>query len=209
MDTKLYLALSFAMFMEFAVWAAWMPVLATRLLGPLKMTGKQTGWIYAALPLACIVSPLIAGVLADKYFHTEYILGVAHLVGAVLLFLVANKTTFKSIFWIMLLYCLFYAGTLPLVNAVLFANVSDVGSQGKVFIWAPVAWALIGWFLSGWRWIFKSPAPKHVTFGFSTSLTALAPGSPITRPKTTTLHGPPTGRGSPSLRIAKERAICT
>jgi nucleoside transporter len=156
MDTKLYLALSFAMFMEFAVWAAWMPVLATRLLGPLKMTGKQTGWIYAALPLACIVSPLIAGVLADKYFHTEYILGVAHLVGAVLLFLVANKTTFKSIFWIMLLYCLFYAGTLPLVNAVLFANVSDVGSQGKVFIWAPVAWALIGWFLSGWRWIFKT-----------------------------------------------------
>ena len=156
MDTKLYLALSFAMFMEFAVWAAWMPVLATRLLGPLKMTGKQTGWIYASLPLACIVSPLIAGVLADKYFHTEYILGVAHLVGAVLLFLVANKTTFKSIFWIMLLYCLFYAGTLPLVNAVLFANVSDVGSQGKVFIWAPVAWALIGWFLSGWRWIFKT-----------------------------------------------------
>jgi len=156
MDTKLYLALSFAMFMEFAVWAAWMPVLAARLLGPLKMTGKQTGWIYAALPLACIVSPLIAGVLADKYFHTEYILGVAHLVGAVLLFLVANKTTFKSIFGIMLLYCLFYAGTLPLVNAVLFANVSDVGSQGKVFIWAPVAWALIGWFLSGWRWIFKT-----------------------------------------------------
>jgi len=156
MDTKLYVALSFAMFMEFAVWAAWMPVLAARLLGPLKMTGKQTGWIYASFPLACIVSPLIAGVLADKYFHTEHILGIAHLVGAVLLFLVANKTTFKSIFGIMLLYCLFYAGTLPLVNAVLFTNVSDVGSQGKVFIWAPVAWALIGWFLSGWRWIFKT-----------------------------------------------------
>ena len=156
MDAKLLFALSFAMFMEFAVWAAWMPVLAARLLGPLKMTGKQTGWIYATLPLACIVSPLIAGVLADKYFDTKHILGVAHLVGAVLLFWVANKTSFKSIFGIMLLYCLCYAGTLPLVNAILFANASDVADQGKVFIWAPIAWALIGWSLTGWRWIFKT-----------------------------------------------------
>jgi nucleoside transporter len=156
MDAKLLFALSFAMFMEFAVWAAWMPVLAARLLGPLKMTGKQTGWIYATLPLACIVSPLIAGVLADKYFDTKHILGVAHLVGAVLLFWVANKTSFKSIFGIMLLYCLYYAGTLPLVNAILFANASNVADQGKVFIWAPIAWALIGWSLTGWRWVFKT-----------------------------------------------------
>jgi len=156
MDAKLLFALSFAMFMEFAVWAAWMPVLAARLLGPLKMTGKQTGWIYATLPLACIVSPLIAGVLADKYFDTKHILAATHLVGAVLLFWVVNKTSFKSIFGIMLLYCLCYAGTLPLVNAILFANASDVADQGKVFIWAPIAWALIGWFLTGWRWIFKT-----------------------------------------------------
>jgi len=156
MEWKLYLALSFVMFMEYAVWAAWMPVLAARLLGPLKMTGKQTGWIYATLPLACIVSPLISGLLADRYLNTEWILGGAHIIGAVLLFLAAKKTSFKSIFGIMLLYCLFYAATLPLVNAVLFANVSDVGDQGKVFIWAPIAWAATCWFLSGWRWKFKT-----------------------------------------------------
>ncbi len=156
MDARLLFALSFAMFMEFAVWAAWMPVLAARLLGPLKMTGKQTGWIYATFPIACIFMPLVAGQLADRYFDTRHIIGVAHLIGAALLFLVANKTSFKSIFGIMLLYCLCYTGTLPLVNAILFANVSDVANQGKVFIWAPIAWALIGWSLTGWRWIFKT-----------------------------------------------------
>lgn len=156
MEWKLYIALSFAMFMEYAIWGAWMPVLAARLLGPLKMSGKQTGWIYATLPLACIIAPLIAAVLADEYFETKYIIGVAHLVGAVLLFFVANKTTFKSIFGILLLYCFLFAATLPLVNAILFANVSDAGDQGKVFLWAPVAWALVGWFLTGWRWIFKT-----------------------------------------------------
>jgi MFS family permease len=156
MEWKLYFALSFVMFMEYAIWGAWMPVLAARLLGPLKMTGKQTGWIYATLPLACIVSPLIAGLLADKYLNTEWIIGGAHLIGAVLLFLAARSAKFKNLFIVMLAYCFFYAGTLPLVNAVLFANVSDVANQGKVFLWAPLAWALIGYFLTGWRWKFKT-----------------------------------------------------
>jgi len=156
MEWKLYFALSFVMFMEYAVWAAWMPVLAARLLGPLKMTGKQTGWIYATFPLACIFMPLVSGQLADKYLNTEVVLGVAHLLGAILMFIAVRKTTFKSLFVVMLLYSICYAATLPLVNAVLFANVSDVADQGKVFIWAPIAWAFIGWFLTGWRWIFKT-----------------------------------------------------
>jgi len=156
MEWKLYLALSFAMFMEYAVWGAWMPVLAARLLGPLKMSGKQAGWIYATFPLACMISPLISGLLADKYLNTEWILGGAHIIGAVFLFLAASKTSFKSLFLVMLFYCLCYAATLPLVNVMLFANVSDVANQSKVFIWAPIAWAFIGWFLSGWRWIFKT-----------------------------------------------------
>ncbi|MFH1719322.1 MAG: MFS transporter [Planctomycetota bacterium] len=156
MGWKLYIALSFAMFMEFAVWAAWMPVLAARLLGPLKMSGKQTGWIYATFPLACIFMPLVSGQLADQYVNTEIIIGVAHLLGAVLMFIAVRKTTFKGLFVVMFLYSICYAATLPLVNAVLFANVSDVAQQGKVFIWAPIAWALVGWALTGWRWIFKT-----------------------------------------------------
>lgn len=156
MEWKLYFALSFVMFLEYGIWGAWMPVLAARLLGPLKMTGKQTGWIYATLPLACIVSPLIAGLLADKYLNTEWIIGGSHLIGAALLFLAARSTKFKNLFIVMLAYCFFFAGTLPLVNAVLFANVSEVADQSKVFLWAPVAWALIGYFLTGWRWIFKT-----------------------------------------------------
>ena len=55
-----YIPLSLVMFLEYAIWGAWAPVLAARLLGPLKMSGKQTGWIYATLPLGCMVSPLIA-----------------------------------------------------------------------------------------------------------------------------------------------------
>jgi nucleoside transporter len=149
------------MFLQYAIWGAWAPVLAARLLGPLKMTGKQTGWIYATLPLACIVSPLIAGQIADQYVNTERILAIAHIVGAVLLFVAAREGRFRNLFLVMLGYSLCYAATLPLVNSLMFHNLAqnnlDVGTYSpKIFIWAPIAWALVGYFLSGWRWIFKS-----------------------------------------------------
>jgi nucleoside transporter len=153
---SVYIPVSLVMFLEYAVWGAWAPVLAARLLGPLEMTGKQTGWIYATLPLACIISPLVAGQLADQWLNTEWILAGAHLVGAVLLFMAAGKKTFKSLFLVMLGYSFCYGATLPLVNAVLFANVPDSADYGKVFIWAPIAWALVGYGLTGWRWKFKT-----------------------------------------------------
>ena len=164
MEWKLYFALSFAMFMEYAIWGAWFPVLAARLLGPLKMSGKQTGLIYATLPLACIVFPLVAGQLADKYVNTEWILIIAHLAGAVLLFIAARRTSFGSLFVVMLLYSVFYAATLPLVNSMMFYHLGKVcpdeaavdAASGKIFLWAPVAWALAGYFLTAWRWKFKT-----------------------------------------------------
>jgi len=152
MEWKLYFALSFVMFMEYAVWAAWMPVLAARLLGPLKMTGKQTGWIYATFPLACIFMPLVSGQLADKYVNTENILGVAHVLGAILMFIAVRKTTFKSLFVVMFLYSICYAAFHHIAKNNLDPNVNSKW----IFIWAPVAWAFIGWSLTGWRWIFKT-----------------------------------------------------
>lgn len=150
-DSGTYIRLSAVMFLQYAVWGAWAPVLAARLLGPLKMTGKQTGWIYATLPIACIVSPLVSGLLADKYMNTEWVLAIAHALGAVLLFLAVRQQTFKGLFLVMLLYSLCYGATLPLANSVLFAHVSDLNTQGLVFIWAPIAWALVGYFLTVWR----------------------------------------------------------
>ena len=144
-----YWRLSGLMFLEFAVWGAWMPVLAIRLLGPCKMTGKQTGWIYATFPLACIFAPFVSGYLADCCFNAEWIILVCHAAGAVLLFAAARQTKFWGMFWVMLLYCVFFTATLPLVNKLLLGQLPEGATW--VFFWAPVAWALIGWFLTGLR----------------------------------------------------------
>lgn len=160
MDSALYWKLSALMFLEFAVWGAWYPVLAARLLGPLKFSGKQTGWVYAALPLACIFMPLLAGNLADKHVNTEFILAAAHLIGVLLLFVAGWRRDFKSLFTVILLYSLCYAATLPLVNSLMFYHLDennvDSAQSAFIFMWAPIAWALVGYFLTGWRWVFKT-----------------------------------------------------
>jgi MFS family permease len=162
MDLGLYIKLSAMMFLEFAVWGAWYPVLAARLLSTLKFSGKQTGWIYATIPLGCIISPMIAGQIADQWVNTELIIAGAHLVGTLLLFIAAWKRKFGPLFGVMLVYGLFFAATLPLVNALMFRqlamnNVADASTKSAyIFMWAPIAWALAGYFLTGWRWIFKT-----------------------------------------------------
>jgi nucleoside transporter len=190
MSTLLYIKLSAVMALEYAVWGAWMPVLAARLLGPLRFSGKQTGWIYATLPLACIISPLISGQIADKWLNAEWILAGAHLIGAVLLLIAAVQTRFAVLFIVMFLYSVFYAATLPLVNAVLFANVTDAAWQGKVFMWAPIAWAIAGYFLTGWRWTFKTAEKGRDCLFLAAALSVIMAVSCLALPST-----PPAGAG--------------
>jgi len=158
MNTSLYVMLSLMMGLQYAVWGAWSPVLAARLLGPLKFNGAQTGWIYGTLPLACIVAPLLSGQIADKNVNTEYILAACHLAGAVLMFVAAKQETFKGLLAAMFGYSFCYAATLPLVNSLMFAHVKPESgiAVGHVFMWAPIAWALAGYTLTGWRWMFKT-----------------------------------------------------
>jgi MFS family permease len=158
-SVKVYISLSLMMFFQFAVWGAWAPVLAARLLGPLKMSGKQTGWIYTTLPLACIFAPLVAGQLADRYFNLEWILAAAHLIAAVMMFIAVRQKSFGALFAAMLGWSICYAGTLPLVNTALFSHMKEFTTlfpnmpdvSGTVFIWAPIGWAVVGYSLSGWR----------------------------------------------------------
>jgi nucleoside transporter len=189
MSWQLYIILSVLMFLEYAIWGAWAPVLAARLLRPLKFSGKQTGWIYATLPLACIISPLVAGQLADKWVNTERILFASHLLGAGLLFTAARQRKFGSLFGVMLVYSLCYAATLPLVNSLMFAQLAEnqldisVHSPG-IFIWAPVAWALVGYFLTGWRWTFKTEGEGRDCLFLAAGLSAIMAVSCLFLPET-------------------------
>ena len=127
-------------------------MLASRLLGPLQMSGKQTGWIYGTIYLGCIISPLIAGQIADRWVATQHFLAVAHLTGGVLLLASSRQRRFPLLFGIMFLYALAFAPTLALVNSLMFAHLTDPANQSfGVLLWGTVGWAVAGWALTFWR----------------------------------------------------------
>jgi MFS family permease len=208
MDAGLYIKLSAMMFLEYAIWGAWYPVLAARLLGPLKFSGKQTGWIYATIPLGCIISPLIAGQIADRWINTEFILAGCHLIGTLLLFVAAWKRKFGVLFGVLLVYALFFAATLPLVNSLMFhhlgLNKADAAAP-YIFMWAPIAWALAGYFLTGWRWVFKTAEEGRdclVLAGVLSVIMAVVSGAllPATPPAATAADGASLGKALSMLQ---------
>ncbi len=146
--------LGIMMFLQYAIWGAWAPVLSAYLLDDLGFTGFQAGVIYALLPLATILSPFIGGQLADRYFSSEKVIAFLQLTGGVLLLVVARTTDFRAMVALMFVYCLLYAPTLALTNSVAMINLKDSEKEfGTIRVWGTIGWIVAGWSLTGWRWM--------------------------------------------------------
>lgn len=203
MDTSLYIRLSLMMFLQFALWGAWSPVLAARLLGPLKMSGKQTGWIYGTISLGSILAPLIAGQIVDRWIETQWFLAAAHVAGGVLLLAAARQKTFWPLFAVMGLYALTFTPTLAMVNSLMFSHLQDPSSQAfGIMVWGVIAWVLVGWVLAAWRRI-KGAGDGSDCLVLA-GLLALAMGVYcLTLPST-----PPSGRPGDVLPFVKAFQLC-
>jgi len=144
--------LGIMMFLQYAIWGAWAPVLSVYLLDDLGFSGFQAGAIYALLPLATILSPFIGGQVADRHFSSEKVIAFLQLAGGILLMVCARATSFSTMAWIMFAYCLLYAPTLALTNSVAMINLKDSEEEfGAIRVWGTIGWIAAGLALSGWR----------------------------------------------------------
>jgi len=117
------------MFLEFFIWGAWYVTMGTYITQVLHATGKQLGEAYSALAIATIISPFFVGMIADKFFAAQKVLGVLHVIGAVLFYYVTTIKDANVFYWIILLYSLCFAPTLALVNSVAFRQMGDTTKQ--------------------------------------------------------------------------------
>ena len=145
------------MFLQYAVWGAWAPVLSAYLSDSLGFAGWQVGFIYGLLPVATIIAPMIGGQLADRYFPTQKVIAAMQLIGGAILLLGAAVTSYSAMVWVMLVYCIVYAPTLALTNSIAFINLKDSEKDfGKIRVWGTIGWIAAGWALFGWRVLAKS-----------------------------------------------------
>jgi nucleoside transporter len=145
------------MFLQYAIWGAWAPVLSDYLLNDLGFSGAQMGIIYSLLPLATIIAPFIGGQIADRYFSSEKVIAFSQLIGGVFLVYISTVTDYSTMMWLMLIYCLIYAPTLALTNSVAFINLKNSEKEfGIIRVWGTIGWIVAGLALAGWRHVAAS-----------------------------------------------------
>ncbi len=149
--------LGFMMFLQYAIWGAWAPVLSEYLINNLGFTGTQVGVIYALLPLATIISPFLGGQIADRYFPTEKVIAFLQLAGGAILIYTSFVSDYSTMMWLIFLYSLLYAPTLALTNSIAFINMKDSEKEfGIIRVWGTIGWIAAGLILAGWRMLASS-----------------------------------------------------
>ncbi|MEO0649538.1 MAG: MFS transporter [Planctomycetota bacterium] len=146
------LRLSVMMFLQYAVWGAWLPV-ADRYIsagvdeGGLGFTGGQLGMILGlAGSVGALTAPFIAGQIADRYFRAERFLAFLMLLGGGLKWYTASCTEFSSWLWLSIAYSVVFMPTLALSNSIAFAHLRDAERQFPIVrVWGTVGWILVSW----------------------------------------------------------------
>jgi nucleoside transporter len=137
--------LSLMMLMEYFIWGSWYVTMGTYMSEFLHSSGLQIGAAYSALAIATMISPFFVGMVADRYFAAQRIMGVLHIIGAVLLFTATQVSDNTLFYWIILLYSLLYMPTIALSNSIAFQQMADPGKQ---FPWIRV-FGTVGWIVAG------------------------------------------------------------
>ncbi|MFM1803859.1 MAG: putative nucleoside transporter YegT [Planctomycetota bacterium] len=152
--------LSIMMFLQYAIWGAWLPILYPFLMGHRGFTLDETGLCLMAGAVGALAGPFIAGQLADRSFATEKLLAVSHFIGAILVYLLAGAESFSLFLVLSFIYGLVYAPTMALTNSISFANLADRDRDfGPVRLWGTIGWIAAGITLGQilFRWHNETP----------------------------------------------------
>ena len=144
--------LSLMMFMEFFIWGGWFVTLNSYLTS-LGASPSQIGLAYGTQALGAIIAPFIIGLIADRFFSAQKIMGVIHVICAGLMYYVSSQTDFNSFYPIILIYMILYMPTLALVNAIAFKQMTSPEKQfSYIRVFGTIGWIIAGWVIGWFAW---------------------------------------------------------
>jgi nucleoside transporter len=148
LTTSIRFRLSLMMFLQFFIWGAWYTSVAVFMTA--EGMENLTHWPFTVNPVAAIVAPFFLGLIADRYFATERVLAVLHLLGGALLLiaptLVGNPLVFILV---LLLYNLCYMPTIGLTTSLSFHQMDNQEEEFPLIrVWGTIGWIIAGLFIS-------------------------------------------------------------
>ncbi|MBO0320807.1 nucleoside permease [Muricauda sp. CAU 1633] len=163
MNTKIKFQLSFMMFLEFFIWGGWFVTLGTFLGNNLNATGGEMAQAFSTQSWGAIIAPFIIGLIADRYFNAERILGVLHLLGAFLMYQMYQTTDFSAFYPYVLGYMILYMPTLALVNSISFNQMQDPAKEfSPIRVFGTIGWIVAGLVIS---YVFLWDSPEGIQSG--------------------------------------------
>jgi nucleoside transporter len=201
-STAIKLRLGVMMFLEFFVWGAWFVTMGSHLTGALHFTDPESALAYATQSWGAIIAPFVIGLIADRYVNAERLLGAIHIVGAALMYTLANATAFGAFYPTLLIYMVLFMPTLALVNAISFRHVPNPATSfGYIRAAGTFGWIVAGVAISWFGW--DAPAgiaagPLKNTFVMASVASLLLGVYSFTLPRT----APQRGVGGGGLREA-------
>lgn len=161
--SPLSIQLAAMMFVEFAIWGSWAVFISKHMLN-LGFNQEQIGYVYLTTAIGAMLSPLIAGWVADRFMPNQLFTGMVHLVGAGVLVIAWQQATFPGLFTWMLVYSVLYMPTIALTNAIAFHHMRDSKQFGAVRVWGTIGWIAINFAFSEYLgyWERVSPGVSHI-----------------------------------------------
>ncbi len=169
---KIKFQLSLMMFLEFFIWGGWFVTMGTFLSQSFNASGSQLAQAYETQSIGAIIAPFIIGLIADRYFSAQKILGFLHILGAVVLYLAATSNDFISFYPFVLIYMILYMPTLALVNSVAFRQMKDPSKEfPPIRVFGTVGWIVAGLIIGYLGW--ESQELLAYTFYLTASASAI------------------------------------
>jgi nucleoside transporter len=136
--------LSLMMFLQFCVWGTWYGQMSKYLTVQLNATGDQVGSAYAAFSIAMIIAPFFIGMLADRYFAAQRVLGILNLLGSAILMWLITIRDADTFFWVFVLYCLTFAPTIALTSSIAMRQMTMPEKEfPAIRLFGTIAWIVI------------------------------------------------------------------